>query len=58
MANKWQALKDHHAATAKGKILDLFAADPTRAAAFSVREATEAAQKLGGGGFDALSRLP
>ena len=38
MADKWQALKDHHAATAEGKILDLFAADPARAAAFSVRE--------------------
>ena len=38
MADKWQALKDHHAATAEGRILDLFAADPTRAAAFSVRE--------------------
>ncbi len=38
MADKWQALKDHHAATAEGRILDLFAADPTRAAAFSVHE--------------------
>jgi glucose-6-phosphate isomerase len=37
MASKWQALKDHQAATAERRILDLFAANPARAAEFSVR---------------------
>ncbi|MBE0552224.1 MAG: glucose-6-phosphate isomerase [Rhodobacteraceae bacterium] len=37
MTDKWQALKDHHAAVADRPILSLFAADPARAAGFSVQ---------------------
>ena len=39
MTDKWQALKDHHAAVADRPILDLFAADPGRAHGFSARAA-------------------
>ncbi|WP_430464202.1 glucose-6-phosphate isomerase [Tabrizicola sp.] len=37
MTLPWQALADHHAATAHSRILDLFANDPTRAERFSVQ---------------------
>lgn len=36
MTDKWQALKDHHSRAGEVRILDLFAADPGRAAEFSV----------------------
>jgi glucose-6-phosphate isomerase len=37
MTDLWKALKDHHAATADRRILDLFAADTQRAHRFSAR---------------------
>ena len=37
MTDKWQALKTHHKAVANRPILDLFAADPSRAREFSAR---------------------